>query len=168
MSEGKTGTATWDAPDIESDLEALESASLMSSSKCIALWLRNAPRRIHPLARYERLATRAPFSTTSNVCSGPGPAYVQQPDKTHPTVVESVRPAAVSQVALNRHSKVAERLRMPKSTKTKELEHDDSMEGKLKEMDQLRAMQRIEQFDVWSQPMDLLGRCVIASTLKCN
>lgn len=165
MSEGKTGTATWRAPDIASGIRALERASLMSSSKCIDLWLRNVPRRTHSLTRYGRLATGSPFSTTSSACSGRGPAYVQQPDKTHPTVVESVHPAAVSQVALNQHSKAAERLRMPKSTKSKAEEIDDStMEGKLKQMDELRAMQRIQQFDIWSQPMDLLGWCVIAPT----
>ncbi|KAF7789673.1 hypothetical protein EIP86_000619 [Pleurotus ostreatoroseus] len=130
----------------------------MSSSQCINLWLRNVPRRTNPLTRHGRFASRA-LSTTNRVCSAAGPAYVQKPDKTHPTRVESVQPAIANQVSIDRHSKLAEKLKTSKNAEARraeEAKQELSSKSQLEQLDELEKVQHVRGIDIWAQPLDLL------------
>ena len=92
------------------------------------------------------------------MCSGAGPAYVQKPDKTHPTRVESVQPAIANQVSIDRHSKLAEKLKTSKNPEARRAEEELSSMSQLEQLDELEKVQHVRGIDIWAQPLDLLGR----------
>ena len=126
----------------------------MSSSRYLDLLLHTSRCRGSVATRHAWRTPYATLSTSTQRLTTAGSAYVQKPDKTHPVPTHSVPPAKASQTEPSGKGKQSTSLRRPKK---KINEQPSSVEDQWKEIERLNALQHILPFDIWSQPVGLLG-----------
>lgn len=71
-----------------------------------------------------------------------------------------MQPAIASQVSIDRHSKLAEKLKTsknPEARRTEEAKQELSSKSQLEQLDELERVQHVRGIDIWAQPLDLLG-----------